>query len=47
MPQNPTLIATRSVSGDVLVFDYTEHPLNPGDAPENPQIRLQGHTREG
>lgn len=47
MPQNPCLIATRHVSGDVLVFDYTKHPLSPSDGVMTPEIRLKGHSREG
>jgi WD40 repeat protein len=48
MPQNPCLIASRTVAGEVHVFDYTKHPLQPN--PDNlarPDIRLKGHTREG
>ena len=30
MPQNPCIIATKTPSSDVLVFDYTKHPSNPG-----------------
>lgn len=30
MPQNPTIIATKTPSSDVLVFDYTKHPSKPG-----------------
>ncbi|KAF8346856.1 WD40 repeat-like protein [Amanita rubescens] len=29
MPQNPDLIATKAVSGEVLVFDRTKHPSEP------------------
>ncbi|KAI3636772.1 hypothetical protein MIR68_005039 [Amoeboaphelidium protococcarum] len=49
MPQNSCLIATRSVGGDVLVFDYTKHPLQPsaGNVAANPDIILKGHTKEG
>lgn len=47
MPQNPCLIATRAVSGDVLVFDYTKHPSNPTDRVCKPDIRLSGLTSEG
>jgi len=47
MPQNPCLIATKTVSGEVHVFDYTKHPLNPTEHKVAPQLRLQGHTKEG
>jgi len=30
MPQNPCIIATKTPSADVLVFDYTKHPSKPG-----------------
>eukprot|EP00164_Ancoracysta_twista_P004124 GFYU01005539.1.p1 GENE.GFYU01005539.1~~GFYU01005539.1.p1 ORF type:complete len:429 (+),score=122.99 GFYU01005539.1:23-1288(+) len=48
MPQNPTIIATKSPSADVLVFDYTKHDTkpNPGGACK-PDVRLRGHSREG
>jgi histone-binding protein RBBP4 len=48
MPQNPCLIASKTVTGDVHVFDYTKHPLQPHpDNTARPDIRLKGHTREG
>lgn len=31
MPQNPVVIATKTPSSDVLVFDYTKHPSKPGE----------------
>ena len=30
MPQNPFIIATKTPTSDVLVFDYTKHPPKPG-----------------
>lgn len=30
MPQNPCIIATKTPSSDVLIFDYTKHPSKPG-----------------
>uniref|UniRef100_A0A914Y8E6 Probable histone-binding protein lin-53 n=1 Tax=Panagrolaimus superbus TaxID=310955 RepID=A0A914Y8E6_9BILA len=48
MPQNPQLIATKSPSSDVFLFDYTKHPSVPGtDRTCRPQLRLRGHTKEG
>lgn len=48
MPQNPCVIATKGVVGDVYLFDYTKHPSNPPrDATFNPDLRLTGHTEEG
>ncbi len=48
MPQNPFLIATKTVSAEVFVFDYTKHPSKP--APNGactPDMRLTGHRTEG
>ena len=47
MPQNPSLIATKTVSGDVCIFDYTKHPSQPTDNIIRPQALLKGHTKEG
>jgi hypothetical protein len=48
MPQNPHIIATKTVMAEVLVFDYTKHPAQPRpDAPCSPQLRLTGHSKEG
>ncbi|KAK9449836.1 WD40-repeat-containing domain protein [Limtongia smithiae] len=46
MPQNPDVIATMSVSGDVFVFDRTKHSLQPTGVCR-PEMRLVGHTKEG
>lgn len=48
MPQNPDLIATKAVTGEVLIFDRTKHSSEPerGGACK-PDIRLVGQTREG
>uniref|UniRef100_A0ABI7W202 Histone-binding protein RBBP4-like N-terminal domain-containing protein n=3 Tax=Laurasiatheria TaxID=314145 RepID=A0ABI7W202_FELCA len=48
MPQNPHIIATKTPSSDVLVFDYTKHPAKPDPSGEcNPDLRLRGHQKEG
>ncbi|KDQ63095.1 hypothetical protein JAAARDRAFT_168551 [Jaapia argillacea MUCL 33604] len=49
MPQNPDLIATKAVSGEVLVFDRTKHASEPerGSVECRPEIRLVGQRREG
>jgi len=48
MPQNQTVIATKTVSGEVYIFDCTKHPSVPDkDGMSHPDIRLQGHTKEG
>jgi histone-binding protein RBBP4 len=48
MPQNPNLIATKTNSYDVCIFDLTQHgskPLRGGDF--KCEARLKGHTKEG
>lgn len=48
MPQNPCVIATKTPSCDVLIFDYTKHPSKPSnDGVSNPDLRLKGHLKEG
>ncbi|XP_064404995.1 histone-binding protein RBBP4-like [Halichondria panicea] len=48
MPQSPFIIATKTPSADVLVFDYSKHPSRPDNAHECvPNLRLKGHTKEG
>lgn len=48
MPQNHSIIATKTISSEVYVFDYTKHPAKPPeDGKCNPEIRLIGHEKEG
>ncbi|OIV97124.1 hypothetical protein TanjilG_04928 [Lupinus angustifolius] len=47
MPQNPFMVATKTVSDEVYVFDYSKHPSMPQDGVCNPDLRLTGHTTEG
>ncbi|CAH8864041.1 unnamed protein product [Trichobilharzia szidati] len=48
MPQNPCVIATKTPSSDVLVFDYTKHPSKPDPSGVcKPELRLRGHQKEG
>ncbi|KAJ3739805.1 WD40 repeat-like protein [Lentinula detonsa] len=48
MPQNIELLATKAVTGEVLVFDRTKHASEPDlDGVSKPNIRLVGQTREG
>lgn len=48
MPQNPVLLATKSPSSEVFIFDYTKHPSVPSsDNVCKPQLRLRGHSKEG
>ncbi len=43
MPQNQCIIATKTPSSDVLIFDYTKHPSKPDPSGEcNPELRLKG-----
>ncbi|CAF1767668.1 unnamed protein product [Brassica oleracea] len=48
MPQNPFMIATKTVSAEVYLFDYSKHPSKPAlDGACNPDMRLKGHSSEG
>ncbi|KAJ3201969.1 Chromatin assembly complex, subunit 3, partial [Dinochytrium kinnereticum] len=48
MPQNPNIIATRTVYGPLYIFDRTRHPSVPtADGVCNPEIKLMGQTKEG
>ncbi|KAJ3822879.1 hypothetical protein F5880DRAFT_615494 [Lentinula raphanica] len=48
MSQNPELLATKAVTGEVLVFDRMKHASEPEpDGVSRPNIRLVGQTREG
>lgn len=48
MPQNPFIIATKTVSAEVYVFDYSKHPSKPPQEGRcNPDLRLHGHKTEG
>lgn len=48
MPQNPDLIATKAVTGEVLVFDRTKHSSEPERGGVcKPDIKLVGQNKEG
>ncbi|GJE86228.1 WD40 domain-containing protein [Phanerochaete sordida] len=48
MPQNPDLIATKAVSGEIYVFDRTKHPSEPERGGQcRPDITLVGQRKEG
>ena len=48
MPQKPDVIATRAISGEVLIWDRTKHTDEPDrNNAIKPEIRLVGQTREG
>lgn len=46
-PQKPDLLATKSVSGRVFVFDRTKHPSEPDGTECKPDIVLTGQSMEG
>ena len=47
-PHNPFMIATKTVSAEVYVFDYSKHPSKPpADSACSPDLRLTGHISEG
>jgi histone-binding protein RBBP4 len=46
-PGNPFLIATKTASSDVLLFDYSKHPSLPTDDVVRETLRLTGHKKEG
>jgi len=47
MPQNPFILATKSPSSDVFVFDISRHPSSPKDNSFRPEHRCLGHSKEG
>ncbi|KAI8059238.1 WD40-repeat-containing domain protein [Gongronella butleri] len=47
-PDQHDIVATKSRSGDVFVFDCAKFPAEPAkDAKFDPTLRLKGHTAEG
>ena len=47
-PQNPFLLATKTISADVFLFDYARHPSKPPtEGGCVPDLRLTGHKTEG
>ncbi|GIL46834.1 hypothetical protein Vafri_3710 [Volvox africanus] len=48
MPQDKFIIATKTISADVYVFDYSKHPSKPqSDGLCRPNLVLTGHKTEG
>jgi histone-binding protein RBBP4 len=47
MPQNPFIIATKTPSANVHVFDVSQHPSRPTTDTPRPNMTLRGHEREG
>ena len=44
MPQKPNIVATKTVQGPVLLFDYSKHPKKPTNDNLKPDLKLVGHT---
>jgi len=47
MPQDSDIVATKTVSSDVLVFDARKHPAETPDGPTKAEHRCTGHQRDG
>ena len=47
MPQEPMVIATKAVNGNVNVFDVRKHSSFPRDSVCRPNMVLTGHEKEG
>lgn len=47
MPQMYNIIATKTNSGQVHIFDFSRHPTKPADDEVKPELRLEGHTKLG
>jgi histone-binding protein RBBP4 len=46
-PGKSSVIATKTVSGEVHIFDYTKHPPKPENDVVKPDMKLLGHREEG
>jgi histone-binding protein RBBP4 len=47
MPQFASIIASKTSSGDILIFDYQKHPTTPDGDACKPNLRLKGLNDEG
>ncbi len=48
MPQKYNVIATKGPTGEVHIFDYSQHPATPVSLDHiRPEVRLLGHSCEG
>ncbi len=48
MPQQSSIIATKAISSEVYIFDWTKHPSKPpADGKCEPNMRLTGHKKDG
>ena len=43
MPQKYTVIATKTESGEVHLYDYSQYPQNPESETPNPTLKLLGN----
>jgi len=41
------IIATKTVTGDIDIFNYHKHPNTPANDEVKPDLRLLGHDQEG
>lgn len=46
-PKKTNIIATKTTSGEVHLFNYHKHPPKPTDNTCKPDYRLIGHSKEG
>ena len=47
MPQQRNIIATKTTSGEIHIFNYHKHATVPENDEVKPQLKLSGHTKEG
>ena len=49
MPQKDkyNIIATKTTSGEIHIFDYFKQPCRPTETIVKPELKLQGHVKEG
>jgi len=48
MPQQSSIIATKAVSSEIYIFDWTKHPSKPPSVGKcEPNMRLTGHKKDG
>lgn len=47
MPQSQNVIATKTISGEVHIFDYFKHGSRPSNDEVKPSLKLRGHKQEG
>lgn len=47
MPQSHNIIATKTLSGEIHIFDYFKHPVKPQNDEVKPDLKLLGHKKEG